>query len=126
MAHRPGKPCNHYGCNVLTYQAYCYTHEKNERKRTWKRIDEKRPSASSRGYGHKWHKARTGFLAEHPLCVVCEKAGMTVAAGVVDHIVPHKNDMRLFWDMTNWQALCAICHNRKSAMEGAFNHEMSQ
>ena len=36
---------------------------------------------------------------------------MFVPATVVDHIVPHKGDMALFWDKSNWQGLCAHCHN---------------
>jgi 5-methylcytosine-specific restriction protein A len=32
-------------------------------------------------------------------------------ATVVDHIVPHKDNLKLFWDKGNWQALCAHCHS---------------
>jgi 5-methylcytosine-specific restriction endonuclease McrA len=27
-------------------------------------------------------------------------------ATIVDHIKPHRGDQNLFWDQTNWQALC--------------------
>ncbi|ELK38933.1 HNH endonuclease, partial [Brevibacillus agri BAB-2500] len=44
-------------------------------------------------------------------------------ATVVDHIVPHKGDMRKFWDRMNWQALCASCHSKKTAKEdGGFGN----
>ena len=33
---------------------------------------------------------------------------------VVDHIVPHRGDARLFWDEDNWQPLCKSCHDRKT------------
>jgi len=33
----------------------------------------------------------------------------------VDHIVPHRGDMQLFWAAPNHQALCASCSNAKSA-----------
>ncbi|MDE4173662.1 HNH endonuclease [Phaeobacter sp. PT47_59] len=33
-------------------------------------------------------------------------------ATVVDHIKAHRGDERLFWGRTNWQPLCASCHNR--------------
>jgi 5-methylcytosine-specific restriction protein A len=36
---------------------------------------------------------------------------------VVDHIIPHKGDKKLFWSRDNWQSLCLSCHNRKSATE---------
>lgn len=42
-------------------------------------------------------------------------------ATVVDHKIPHKGDMRLFWDRNNWQAMAKVCHDRKTAQEdGAF------
>lgn len=69
-----------------------------------------RLSASKRGYGHKWRKARNLFLMEHPLCCFCDKKGEVVEASVVDHIVPHKGNDKLFWDVNNWQALCKTCH----------------
>lgn len=38
-------------------------------------------------------------------------------AEVVDHIVPHKGDLSLFWSRSNWQSLCKRCHDIKTAME---------
>ena len=74
-----------------------------------------RPSAADRGYDHRWQKARITFLREHPLCVECELKGELTAAVVVDHVVPHRGDEMLFWDVeNNWQALCLGCHNRKT------------
>ena len=65
-----------------------------------------RPSAARRGYDRKWREARASWLREHPLCVECETKGRFVAAVVVDHIVPHRGDLTLFWDRLNWQSLC--------------------
>lgn len=65
----------------------------------------------------RWRKARKRFLRDNPLCVECRKQNLIVAATVVDHIVPHKGDERLFWDESNWGAKCAQCHNAKSARE---------
>jgi 5-methylcytosine-specific restriction endonuclease McrA len=70
------------------------------------RFDAKRPNASARGYGADWRKAKAQFLAEHPACSMCG-----ARAAVVDHIRPHRGDQSLFWDRSNWQALCAHCHN---------------
>jgi 5-methylcytosine-specific restriction protein A len=37
------------------------------------------------------------------------------ASQQVDHVVPHKANMALFWDeANNWQALCLSCGGRKS------------
>lgn len=66
---------------------------------------------NSDGYGYKWQKARERYLLENPLCVYCERNGKTVVATVVDHIVPHRGDMRIFWDKSQWQALCSPCHS---------------
>jgi 5-methylcytosine-specific restriction protein A len=44
-----------------------------------------------------------------------------VLATVVDHIVPHRGDQRLFWDEANWAALCKPCHDAKTAREGRWS-----
>jgi 5-methylcytosine-specific restriction enzyme A len=71
-----------------------------------------RESASKRGYNSQWYKARKAYLKEHCLCVECLKFGHITAANVVDHIKPHRGNNVLFWDMNNWQALCAPCHDQ--------------
>ena len=68
-------------------------------------------SARQRGYTTAWDRARKGFLAKHPLCVCCLAHGHVCAAGVVDHIIPHRGDMEVFWRSQDWQALCLWCHN---------------
>lgn len=80
---------------------------------------EARGSAAERGYDARWRKARLAFLAAHPLCAECERAGRVTPARVVDHVVPHRGDQRLFWDEGNWQALCDHtspfdCHGAKT------------
>jgi 5-methylcytosine-specific restriction protein A len=77
----------------------------------------RRPTAVVRGYDRRWQAARLSYLADHPLCVVCLGGGRTEAATVVDHIVPHRGDVGLFWDRANWQPLCKRCHDRKTATE---------
>lgn len=78
-----------------------------ERERARKeRFDRTRPSSRDRGYDHEWEKARRVYLAAHPYCAMC---GMP--ASIVDHIVPHKGDKRLFWDRANWQSLCVRHHS---------------
>lgn len=78
----------------------------------------RRPGSTQRGYGYQWQKAAAHFLRKNILCVMCERDGHRVPAKVVDHITPHKGDDRLFWDETNWQALCKACHDgRKQSLE---------
>jgi 5-methylcytosine-specific restriction protein A len=81
-----------------------------------KAADTKRLSSRERGYDSKWDKASKTFVKNHPICMIC---GIRPSA-VTDHIVPHKGDMKLFWNKSNWQAACEHCHNAKTAGEGAF------
>ena len=76
-----------------------------------------RPAWKDRLYGWRWKAAAKTYLSTHPLCVRCADRSDTVAAQVVDHIIPHKGDLSLFWDSANWQALCKKCHDRKTATE---------
>ena len=62
-------------------------------------------------YTYRWQQAREGSLRKHPLCVRCDQGGMIQAACIVDHVIPHRGDMVLFWDRSNWQSLCGPCHN---------------
>ena len=74
-----------------------------------------------------WTDGRTAFLAIHPLCTECQKHGHLTAATVVDHIIPHRGDHRLFYDKSNWQPLCKPCHNRKTAAkDGGFGNRRLQ
>jgi 5-methylcytosine-specific restriction protein A len=75
---------------------------------------ERRGNSGERGYDRRWRKARSRFLALNPLCAKCLAVGRTTAATVVDHVKPHRGDKALFWDTTNWQALCTPHHNQKT------------
>jgi 5-methylcytosine-specific restriction enzyme A len=81
-------------------------------------LDRLRPSAARRGYGPRWRRARQAFLVRHPLCAACQAQGRVVRATVVDHVVPHHGNQRLFWDETNWAPACKPCHDAKTAREG--------
>ena len=76
-----------------------------------------RQSACNRGYDTKWQRARLAYLAKHPLCCECERENVVELAVVVDHIQPHKGNKQLFWDSSNWQALCVRHHNIKTGQE---------
>lgn len=68
-------------------------------------------TSGQRGYNYAWQKASKGFILAHPLCAICDRHCRVTAATLVDHIEPHRGDMTLFWDKTNWQPLCAPCHS---------------
>jgi 5-methylcytosine-specific restriction protein A len=79
--------------------------------------NKRRGNSTARGYNYRWEKARRAYLKANPLCVKCLEQGRTTAAKVVDHIVPHKGDDGLFWDVDNWQALCTSCHSSDKQRE---------
>ena len=113
MPHKAKVPCQHPWCPALVPvgQKYCEKHKPLH-------PEETRPAAE-RGYDRKWQKARIRFLAEHPLCAECLRQGRYVPATDVDHIQPPRGDRTLFWDKSNWQALCHSCHSKKTAREDA-------
>lgn len=113
MANRPRKPCNHPGCPALTSSGYCELHTPQEKNR----YDHRRGTSAQRGYGYRWQKVSKLFLSRNPLCIYCQRGGHVVASTVVDHIIPHRGDQTLFWDESNWQALCITCHNSRKQSE---------
>src|SRR5262245_16369659 len=86
-------------------------HKMNPQKRGHREYP--RPSSTKRGYGYAWQKARATYLAANPLCVFCAKRNVTAAACVIDHIRPVEGPRDPgFWLRSNWQALCAPCHDQ--------------
>ncbi len=99
-----------------------------------------RPSASKRGYDNKWVRLRDWYIARNPLCCECLKEGIVTVSTTavingktkrfsneVDHIVPHKGDLRLKRDPRNLQTLCKPHHSRKTAREdGGFGHKIKE
>lgn len=65
-------------------------------------------------YDYRWQQARLRFLAEHSTCELCaaQDPPRLKPATVVDHRIPHRDDMELFWDVENWTAMCKPCHDR--------------
>ncbi|WP_442861897.1 HNH endonuclease [Burkholderia sp. WTPI3] len=111
-------PCRFPGCAaVLTTPGFCATH------RGWTHRDygrARRAFDAELGFYKSlaWQQCRAAYLRSHPLCLQCSSRGLTVAARVVDHIVPIKDGgARLDW--VNLQSLCTSCHNRKTATETA-------
>ena len=61
-----------------------------------------------------WRKASKTFLSTNLFCIECEKRGKTVFATQTDHIKPHRANLEVFWDESNWQPLCSSCGGAKS------------
>lgn len=108
MPKAPKRPCRYPGCpNLCDKGVYCINHMEFS-------SDRRRGGAEARGYDSRWRKARADFLQRNPLCVKCMAQGRITPATVVDHIIPHRGDRKLFWDGQNWQPLCKSCHDRKT------------
>lgn len=108
MAWKAKRPCRKQGCRELVSSGYCRGHRQE--------YERARGSSSERGYGAKWREARAAFLKRHPTCKECDQPATTV-----DHIIPHRGDMGLFWDTSNWAPMCERHHNRKTATkDGGF------
>ena len=59
----------------------------------------------------RWRKIRDIVLNSEPLCRLCLKSGKETPSSIADHIEPHKNDPKLFYDRENLQGLCGSCHS---------------
>jgi 5-methylcytosine-specific restriction protein A len=80
--------------------------------------DRDRGTSAERGYGATWRRARVNFIAANPYCTdpYGRHEGVVKATTDVDHVraVSGPADP-LFWEATNWQALCHACHAYKTA-----------
>lgn len=103
-------PCSAPACAELVPRGHsrCPKHERQ--------ADQRRGTASERGYGAAWQRARLPFLRANPLCRPCSKKtpAQVTAATVVDHVVDHKGDPVLFWAEGNWQPSCQPCHDART------------
>jgi 5-methylcytosine-specific restriction protein A len=108
------KPCATHGCSGLVASgSYCEACGGGRKK------DRDRRTSTQRGYGARWQRASKAYLLAHPIAVdwFGEHDGRPQLAEVVDHRIPHRGDMVLFWDSDNWQGLTKADHDRKTAEE---------
>lgn len=83
----------------------------------YRRYDQKRGSASKRGYDWQWIKFSKIFLIEHPTCAICG-----APSKVTDHKVATAEMMmdaygKFDYNPDNYQALCVRCNNMKGRTE---------
>lgn len=100
------------GCgHIIAGGVACPCEERRTRERN-ARHDANRASARARGYDSKWETERKAFLAL-PVNEFCA-CGCGRKADMIDHVVPHRGDKRLFWSRSNWQPMASSpCHSRK-------------
>ena len=110
----PLKPCRWPECPKLTSGRFCPEHQAAE----YRRQDQFRGSAASRGYDARHRKWRKLVLARVPFCrgwPTGSHGEHPVPSTVADHVVPLAEGGT--WDLENGQGLCVSCHGRKSLEE---------
>lgn len=65
----------------------------------------------------RWQDLRLEKLKANPLCQICERKRLVVAALEVDHVIPLVDRMDLGFEWENLMSVCRPCHNRKTARE---------
>ncbi|MCC7269314.1 MAG: HNH endonuclease [Rhodocyclaceae bacterium] len=118
MPNAAPRPCRHPGCGQLVRDGsgYCHAHQSDRRKNRFG--DDRRGSASERGYGNAWAKLRSRIMQRDcGLCQPCLKAGRVTPARQVDHVISKAEGGTD--DEDNLQAICMACHKAKTAREAA-------
>ena len=106
MPYKPKRPCSYPGCPRLTSGRYCEEHQKII---TAHYNKHQRDPASKRRYGRAWKRIRDRYIAAHPLCEQCKRAGKITPAEEVHHILPlSKGGTHV---ESNLMALCKRCHS---------------
>ena len=113
MPMKPKKPCHHPGCPKLTEGRFCEEHEAVMNQR-YEKYD--RDPATRRRYGRAWKRIRDRYVADHPLCEMCKKAGKLTPTEEVHHILPLSRGGT--HAQTNLMALCKRCHSEITARDG--------
>ena len=62
----------------------------------------------------RWQRLRRAKLSERPLCETCERRGLKVIAGHVDHVVSIASGGHAFPSMDGLRSLCPPCHSIKT------------
>lgn len=107
--------CSHASCRVrIQEQGYCDKHKQDEANRfqQYKQNDREGMNWHNLYNNNRWRNARSIFLRNNPLCVMCGQP-----ATVVDHSIPHRGNEEIFWDQSQLQSLCSSCHGIKTCQE---------
>jgi 5-methylcytosine-specific restriction protein A len=106
MPYKPAKPCAHPGCPALTDSQFCPAHAK-QAARDYARY--RRDPETNKRYGAAWRKIRAAYIAAHPLCEQCQRAGRLTPAREVHHILPLAQGGT--HEAGNLMSLCTACHS---------------
>ena len=106
MPYKSRRPCGHPGCPALVEAGtrYCPEHRRQYNRR-----------ANAAHYDRRWRKISAAYLARHPLCAECQRAGRLTPATETHHIMPV--DRGGTDAESNLMGLCKSCHSRISMEE---------
>ncbi len=103
------RACSQPGCPSLVARGRCTAHRRDQ-ERYRPNVDVRRLYRSVR-----WQRDyRDRKKNEAPFCVDCEAEGRLVVWDELDHIVPHRGDLTLFWDYSNVAGRCRMHHQQKT------------
>jgi len=103
------KACAYPGCIQLVQHGHCDVHRSTEH-------DYHNPEHQRLYNSRRWKARRARQLAREPWCAECLRVNIYVPATDVDHIIPHRGDVHIFFS-GSLQSLCRACHSRKTAGE---------
>lgn len=68
-----------------------------------------------------WHPNEEARVSQLRILGDSTTSGIKLPSEVVDHIIPHRGDMELFWATWNWQCVTKAAHDEKTAkFDGGF------
>lgn len=104
MPYKPKRPCSYPGCPRLTSGRYCEEHQKII---TAHYNKHQRDPASKRRYGRAWKRIRDRYIAAHPLCEQCKRAGKITLPkkSIISCRCPKAAPM---WKVTSWPYVSGV------------------
>lgn len=114
MAKAPLRYCAVARCPNKVASGLCPEHQHGMRQQQRRHYT----GIPSLNYGRRWQREAKAFLEQYPFCIDCTHAGQLLSlATEVDHERPHRGDITLFWDRSNWSPRCKRHHSEKTARE---------
>lgn len=98
-------------CRSLVDAGYCAEHSQ-QREQARPLFDVRKLYRTAR-----WRKLRLIIKGRYPLCVDClaKEPPRYTPTTDIDHEVPHRGNLELFWDERNLRGRCHECHSAKTA-----------
>lgn len=104
----PLRPCPVPRCPALTRNGRCDAHKRTQERERYN-VDVRKLYRTAR-----WRQLRARKFAENPLCDDCQAEGRAVPWTELDHTIPHRGDLTLFWDEGNLRGKCKTHHSMKT------------